>query len=675
MKPGGFPANYDRTGIATASGQPTTNCDLLQVASGACTPTGLDVWNPLEQASPFRTQRATSGSVSLSGGVGSTLARVSATGQRTLGVTGDDDDGKLGLRANLVQHVNDAIDIGVHGGQTRTSAGLPIRGNSIGSLISNGLFGSATDDASGGYRESLFRGGVRQRATHSLLGASASWRLKSWLAATAAYGQDRVAQDEEDHTTSTLFSPGVDRSARLTHRTTTTTANLTASYPVELHEQSINAQTVLGYERVGSKLEVSSLAQSSSGSSQEALSQRAAAISGIWLRQQVTWRELIVGAALRWERPKAYGAEAPTAWFKSADASWSLGDAGWIEALRLRAAYGEGGNWAAGGASAQTAGFLDDASLLDPVERTVESEIGVEGKLGERATVGLTVFRSDATKLYLDAALPPGLGFPSTAVLPAGSMRNDGLEISARSRVFERGAVRWDANLSVATLRNRVRSLGASPPQASSQGRTQAGYPVSGYWSVPYTYADANQDGIIGANEVQFGDSAVFVGPALPTREAAMHSVWSFGRSLTASALFDYRGGHRLSNTNEELRCLNTNCRGAQDPSASLAEQAAAVAIRSGRFADSYLQDASFLKVREVSLTWNVPASWSNGLVGSNMALTLAGHNLATWTRYKGLDPELNYRRANELPPSDLGKAPLIREFVIRLDIGGGTRH
>src|SRR5439155_4440199 len=69
MVPDVFPANYRRRGIATATGQPTTNCDLITVPSGACAPTSLDVWNPFEQASRFRTARTAAGNVSLAGGV------------------------------------------------------------------------------------------------------------------------------------------------------------------------------------------------------------------------------------------------------------------------------------------------------------------------------------------------------------------------------------------------------------------------------------------------------------------------------------------------------------------------------------------------------------------------------------------------------------------------------
>jgi TonB-dependent SusC/RagA subfamily outer membrane receptor len=56
-----FPVNYQRTGVSPSSGQPVSDCSLIAVENRQCTPTGLDVWNPLVQASPFHI--ATAGSI------------------------------------------------------------------------------------------------------------------------------------------------------------------------------------------------------------------------------------------------------------------------------------------------------------------------------------------------------------------------------------------------------------------------------------------------------------------------------------------------------------------------------------------------------------------------------------------------------------------------------------
>ena len=56
-----------------------------------------------------------------------------------------------------------------------------------------------------------------------------------------------------------------------------------------------------------------------------------------------------------------------------------------------------------------------------------------------------------------------------------------------------------------------------------------------------------------------------------------------------------------------------------------------------------YIEDASFVKLRELSLTLLAPNDWARRVGSTNLSLTLAGRNLATWTDYTGFDPELNF--------------------------------
>jgi hypothetical protein len=191
---------------------------------------------------------------------------------------------------------------------------------------------------------------------------------------------------------------------------------------------------------------------------------------------------------------------------------------------------------------------------------------------------------------------------------------------------------------------------------------------VNAYYSRPYTYTDANHDGIIGQNEIQTGSfEPVVLGSSLPNREASLLSAWTLSRGVTLSGLLDYRGGQKLANLNEAYRCIYYgNCRAASDRTASLADQAQADV---GFITNApYVEGASFAKLREVSLRWAVPPRLAKWL-GGHAAVTIAGRNLATWTRYRGLDPELNEQSLNMLPRVDLAETPLPREVLIRFDL------
>lgn len=83
----------------------------------------------------------------------------------------------------------------------------------------------------------------------------------------------------------------------------------------------------------------------------------------------------------------------------------------------------------------------------------------------------------------------------------------------------------------------------------------------------------------------------------------------------------------------------------------------------------STVQDASFTKLREVSLRLEAPRSWARALGGSRMTIALAGRNVATWTDYGGLDPESTSRSWIPLSGIDDGSTPLARRFILRVDL------
>jgi hypothetical protein len=54
------------------------------------------------------------------------------------------------------------------------------------------------------------------------------------------------------------------------------------------------------------------------------------------------------------------------------------------------------------------------------------------------------------------------------------------------------------------------------------------------------------------------------------------------------------------------------------------------------------IKQADFIRWRELSLTYNVPSQFVERFGGRRLSFTLTGRNLALWTKYDGVDPELN---------------------------------
>jgi len=116
-------------------------------------------------------------------------------------------------------------------------------------------------------------------------------------------------------------------------------------------------------------------------------------------------------------------------------------------------------------------------------------------------------------------------------------------------------------------------------------------------------------------------------------------------------------------------------CRGAQDPSSPLEEQAAAAAIHltGGASVVTWMPNVSFMRVREVAARWPLP-SFLTGALGTRVVVTLAGRNLSTWTNYRGLDPEISFAPPSALPRQDWFALPLPRRFVVRIDVAQRSR-
>ena len=220
------------------------------------------------------------------------------------------------------------------------------------------------------------------------------------------------------------------------------------------------------------------------------------------------------------------------------------------------------------------------------------------------------------------------------------------------------------------------------PPIIGATIRQIEGYPLNGYWAPPIeSFSDLDGDGFIeyvegceatNSCEIVVGEEHAFLGYSQPRHEIAISNGISFlDQRLRLSALVDYRGGHKLYNNTERIRCQSrNNCAGLMDRNASFEEQARVVALREHPSATlaGFIEDASFWRLREVALTANAPDRWAALFRGSSLSATLAARNLAVWTDYTGIDPESNYGQ-NDVP-SDFQTAPPPSYVTLRVNVG-----
>ena len=84
-----------------------------------------------------------------------------------------------------------------------------------------------------------------------------------------------------------------------------------------------------------------------------------------------------------------------------------------------------------------------------------------------------------------------------------------------------------------------------------------------------------------------------------------------------------------------------------------------------------FLEDGTFTKLREISVAYTFDGKWVPNLLGlTSIDLRLAGRNLYTWTKYRGIDPETNLAGAAfAVQGIDYFNNPQTRSIVVSLGL------
>jgi hypothetical protein len=339
-----------------------------------------------------------------------------------------------------------------------------------------------------------------------------------------------------------------------------------------------------------------------------------------------------------------------------------------------------------------SAGDAEDASAItfnnigNPAlkpERSSEVEVGFESELfASRLGLEMSYFNKTSKDALVRKPLPPSTGSAANRFENLGEVNNSGLEYRVHGQPLRTSTLEWNASVNGSFIRNKLVSLGVDAQGrpipdvlVSSQQRHAEGYALGSYFHFPIvSYADANADGLLSPAEVVVRrDTNVFLGNPFPKREMSFSTDLRFRDWARISTQLDYKGGHQLLNQTAAWRCSTAdvgNCAELYDRNTPLDRQAAIVARTSYRSYAGFVEDADFVKLREIALTLMVPSRFARQVNASNLSVTLAGRNLKTWTSYTGLDPELNYNGQSNFLTADFGTLPANRLFQIRVDAG-----
>ena len=397
---------------------------------------------------------------------------------------------------------------------------------------------------------------------------------------------------------------------------------------------------------------------------------------GVYGQEQIGFRDrFFLTGGVRSDNNSSFGSNFKRVYYPKVSASWVVSEepffsrVPFVNTLKLRSAYGQTGqaplpysavayDSAVTGPSGSAA--LTPASRGNPdlgPERGYETEIGFDaGFLNDRAGIEFTHFNGGTRNAILDRPVAPSSGYPGTQLVNAGKLTKHGNEIMLRATPVASARTTWDLTFSAATNNTKVVDLGgATFISPSANIRHTVGYPVGAWWGK--RVVDATIDPVTGKATAVFCDPGpgggaqvlcanaplVFLGSTTPTREGAFTSTLSFFQNFSVYTMVDFKGGYKKLDGNRRVRChLFIECRENYYPKEF--SPAIVGAVSSSAYVSDLINDASYTKLREISLSYSLPGSFASRLGAARASVSIAGRNLHTWTNYKGLEPEASFQ-------------------------------
>jgi TonB-linked SusC/RagA family outer membrane protein len=421
---------------------------------------------------------------------------------------------------------------------------------------------------------------------------------------------------------------------------------------------------------------------------------------------------LTLGAGIRGDRSSNNGDRDKYFVFPSAQAAYRFEKLlPGIDELKLLANWGQTGNRPLYGQRFITFGntpFINgvngigtNPTLGNPdvrPERKTDFVLGFTmAGLNQRVSLDYAYVDTRIDDVLFNRPIPPTAGI-SQQIFNGGRLRNKSQEVSMTLVPVQRTSYSWVSRTSFQRIRNVTEILPIPPFNPANVGfgaaygrpRITQGVSTTAIWGNRPIFRD---DGTVVTRDTIIGD-------AVPDHEMIFTNTFTFGR-FTLNTQVDWRKGGDVTNltqniwdqfqrsrdydapspcrgqTIENLACVrNAGGRRVMLDTSATATMGAYRFARwnNGNDARVYVQDGSFVKLREVSLTYSVPQSIARRLLGQRVGdvrLNVVGRNLAVFMDYWGMDPEVtNFGNGPIRSAVDLAPFPPSRQFFFSVDVG-----
>jgi TonB-dependent starch-binding outer membrane protein SusC len=314
-------------------------------------------------------------------------------------------------------------------------------------------------------------------------------------------------------------------------------------------------------------------------------------------------------------------------------------------------------------------------------ERGQEFEAGLDASLfNERLGVELTFYDKNTKNLLLRVPQPPSLGFQENAYRNIGQVLNRGIELTTRTKLITSDRFSWQLDAGANTLRNEIIDLGGVAAFSSIRFGTVNSVRQGRQVGAFYTNRIRSVDTETGVAVVS--DSLEYVGNLLPTFEGNLASTFTFFRKLRLYTQFDTKRNFYLYNATAAYRERNFGIaeNAVRRNEVLTAEERlrhfgpyvteSGAPIGSGTVLEPYLEKADFIRLNEISLSYQLPDKVAGKIMGAHSAsLSVSGRNVALWSNYSGFNPDVQNELDALAGRADFFTLPPPRRVGLRLDL------
>ena len=355
-------------------------------------------------------------------------------------------------------------------------------------------------------------------------------------------------------------------------------------------------------------------------------------------------------------------------------------------------------------------------------ETTEQWNLGLDlGFFNERIGFTMDIYRKTTRDLLLNATLPYTSGYV-TAMKNIGKVRNQGIELTLNTVNIDKKDFKWSTNFNIAFNKNEVMELTEGQTALLSTAQfdqkfnsqpnyiAKVGYPMGmmyGYiYEGTYKYDDFNKSGntytlkgnvphFSGESNTQPGmpkyrdlngdgiinsEDRTMIGRGTPIHTGGFTNnfeykgfdlniffQWSYGNDvINANRLFFESGWQKQRELNQYASYANRWTPENPNSDIPAATNSGSNLVISSRV----VEDASFLRLKSVTLGYNIPQTFLSKYKISNARVYVAAQNLWTWTSYSGYDPEVSIRDSALTPGLDFSSYPRALNISFGINLG-----